>query len=144
LQLTSLIAIGKERVVFKSRLFWGVTNLVANYFLILNFGGLGAIIGTNVANACACATEEYFARKYIGRSINYFSTLRIAVIVAGAGYCSYLIMNNIGLEIGSVAQLLIAAGIYSTIVIGAYLVFRVSEAINVFGRIGRVLRSAPR
>lgn len=141
LQLTSLIAIGKERLVFKSRLFWGITNLIANYFLILHFGGLGAIIGTNLANASACMTEEYFARKYIGPSVNYLSTFRITLIVTIAAYSSYLIMNSISLEIGSMAKLLIAAGLYSSIVIGAYLLFRIPEAKNVFMRIGKVFRS---
>ncbi len=140
LQLTSLVAIGKERLVFKNRLFWGVVNLVANYFLIIHLAGLGAIIGTNVANACACMTEEYLARKYIGASMNYLSTLRIAVIVIASAFIAYEMMNHILVDAESLIRLLAAAGVYSFLVVGSYLVFRVPEAKSVFVRIGNILQ----
>src|SRR5205823_1947805 len=68
MQITSLVVIGKERLVFVNRLCWGVANLVVNYFLIIHFGGLGVIIGTQVANAGAVIVECIFASKWIGSS----------------------------------------------------------------------------
>lgn len=80
LPITSLVAIGKPRLVLVSRITWGCTNVLANLILIKYYGVVGAIIGTNASNMLACATEDYFAKKYIGTSVRYLSMLRIVFL----------------------------------------------------------------
>src|SRR5207244_1351785 len=81
MQITSLVVIGKERLVFKNRLVWGITNLIANYFLIQRFGAIGAMVGSQVSNLGACATESIIATHFIGQSFQLKRVTAILLIV---------------------------------------------------------------
>ena len=92
MQITSLVAIGKERVVFRNRLIWGVINIIANFFLIRTYGALGAIIGTQFTNAFACGTEAYLARSLIGNSISLFRKFLVMFLAGVSGAAGYYIV----------------------------------------------------
>jgi O-antigen/teichoic acid export membrane protein len=127
MQITSLVAIGKERLVFKNRLSWGIGNIILNIFLIYFFGAMGALIGTQYCNAGACATESGFASKLIGKSMSYQSSLRLFLIAVVAAVIPYEIsemMPNLPL----ILHVAIGAVIDILLVIGMYLAFRVPEA----------------
>ncbi len=89
MHITSLVAIGKERTVFVNRLCWGLLNLGANYFLIQSYGGLGAMIGTQFANAGACATESIITARWIGQSLQPIRSLAILSIVTVSVLVTY-------------------------------------------------------
>ncbi len=135
MQITSLVAIGKERLVFRNRLFWGITNVAANFFLIRAYGGLGAIIGTQFANAFACGSESYFAGKLIDTSFDFFGTFRIIAISAVSVALVYYLLQLTGNEdsylLNSVISLL-AMGILTA---GLYILLKVPEATKVWHRI---------
>jgi O-antigen/teichoic acid export membrane protein len=135
MQITSLVVIGKERVVFLNRLCWGILNLVGNYFLILHFGGLGAIIGTQVANAGAVIVEGIFARRWIGSSFDASRTVIILSIASLAVATGYSLSTY---ALASLPALLRfgASGILTGLVtIALYLLFRVREAKSVITRL---------
>jgi O-antigen/teichoic acid export membrane protein len=112
LPITSLVAIGKPRLVLYSRISWGSINLVGNFFLIKYYGVVGAIIGTNVCNMLACATEDHFARKYIGNSIRYMSMLRIVVLTSLSACCIWYLDDMLFLSLSTLFRLGISAVIY--------------------------------
>jgi O-antigen/teichoic acid export membrane protein len=141
MQITSLVAIGKERLVFRNRLFWGITNVTANIFLIRAFGGLGAVIGTHFSNAFACGSESYFARKHIGNfAVNSISTIRILLIAGVSTLASYALMGWIGSDespiIATAISLLVSASLTALL----YYVFKVQEAKKVLMRIQMLFR----
>jgi O-antigen/teichoic acid export membrane protein len=142
MQITSLVVIGKERAVFVNRLCWGILNLVGNYFLIIHFGGLGAIIGTQVANAGAVIVEGILARRWIGSSFDLRRTLAIlsvALIAVLAGYG----ITTTTLTALPVFPRFIAAGIVTaSITVALYLLLRVPEAKSVIARIRGLLVTA--
>ena len=135
MQITSLVAIGKERLVFRNRLFWGITNVAANFFLIRSYGGLGAIIGTQFANAFSCGTESYFARKLIGASFDLLGTLRIMIISAVSVTCGYYLVQMIGDESAYLFNSIISILITGTITAFLYVLLKVPEAKKVWHRI---------
>ncbi len=135
MQVTSLVAIGKERLVFRNRLFWGITNVAANFFLIRSYGGLGAIIGTQFANAFACGSESYFAGKIIDTSFDFFGTFRIIVISAVSVALVYYLIQLTGNEssylINSVISLISMGAITSCF----YILLKIPEAKKVWHRL---------
>ena len=135
MQITSLVVIGKERLVFRNRLFWGITNIAANFFLIKSYGGLGAIIGTQFANAFSCGTESYFAKRMIGASFDFFGTLRIiaiSVVAVGCGYYIVQMIDNEGAYVFNSIISLLAAGIITACL---YALLKVPEAKKVWDRL---------
>jgi O-antigen/teichoic acid export membrane protein len=135
MHVTTLVAIGKERVVFVNRLCWGLLNLVANYFLIKSYGGLGAIIGTQCANAGACATESFFSTRWIGQSLRPFRSLAILSIVTVSVLLTYLTGEVLPLHLAPVFRLMALAVVMALLTIGGYLSFRIPEASKVLGKI---------
>lgn len=135
MQITSLVVIGKERVVFLNRLCWGILNLVANYFLILHYGGLGAIIGTQVANAGAVIIEGVLARRWIGSSFDVTRTISILAIAAIAVLAGYELttMTLSGLPV--LLRFSFSAIVTGIITLALYLLFRVPEAKSVIARL---------
>lgn len=126
MQITSLVAIGKERLVFKNRLSWGVGNIILNIFLIYFFGGIGALIGTQYCNAGTCATESLFASRLIGKAMNYISALRIFIISVVAAVTPYLLGDLIP-SLSPLLHISIGAVIDTLLVVGMYLLFKVPE-----------------
>jgi O-antigen/teichoic acid export membrane protein len=135
MHVTSLVAIGKERVVFVNRLSWGLLNLVVNYFLIQSYGGLGAMIGTQCANAGSCATESFFTTRWIGQSLQPARTAAILVIVIASVLITYFAISTFGAGIPVVLRLL-AAGILMALLTGTgYAIFKIPEARKAFDKI---------
>jgi O-antigen/teichoic acid export membrane protein len=135
MHITSLVVIGKQRVVFVNRLCWGLLNLVANYFLIQSYGGLGAMIGTQFANAGACATESIFTARWIGQSLQPIRSLAILSIVTVSVLLTYLAACLLPPTIAPIIKLFIAALSMAILSIGGYTLFRIPEALNVLRKI---------
>ncbi len=135
MHITSLVAIGKERVVFVNRLSWGLLNLIVNYFLILSFGGLGAMIGTQCANAGACATESILTTRWIGQSLRPWRSMAILAIVTMSILITYFIVSQIPPSLAPLLRLLIAAASMAFLTAGGYALFRIPEARKVFGKL---------
>ena len=140
MQVTSLVVIGKERAVFANRLTWGLLNLVANYFLIKSYGGLGAMIGTQVANAGACMVESYLAKKWIGPSFSLVRSARILIIVGIAAIITYSGVNLLPSTTPLLLRLLIGGFGMATLTGAGYILFKVPEAKKVFDRLLGLLR----
>jgi O-antigen/teichoic acid export membrane protein len=135
MQVTSLVAIGKERLVFRNRLFWGITNILANFFLIRLYGGMGAIIGTQFANAFACGTESYFAKKIIARSFDFFGTIRIIIISAISVTIVYYIIQSLGGGFGNIFNAVLSAFTTAVVITSLYALLGVPEAKKVWKRV---------
>jgi O-antigen/teichoic acid export membrane protein len=140
MQITTLVAIGKERLVFRNRLFWGIINLGANYFLIRSFGGLGAIIGTQLANAFACGTEYYYSHKFVGGSFDLFGTFRILTISIVSVFGSYLLLQLVGTNGSNYSNSILSAFFMTLTVLSFYHFFRVPEAQKVWNRVRSLFR----
>ncbi len=135
MQVTSLVVIGKERVVFVNRLSWGIANLIVNYFLIIQFGGLGAMIGTQAANLGVVATESIFASRWIGQSLRPW---RSAAIVAIGGAClavTYYGITFMGGALAPVLRLCAAVTAMGLLTLLCYALFRIPEARHAWGKI---------
>jgi O-antigen/teichoic acid export membrane protein len=144
MQVTSLVVIGKERVVFANRLAWGILNLIANYFLIRRWGGLGAMIGTQVSNSAACITESFLARKWIGPSFNPRRTASIVAIVAASTGLSYLVaIDLLPEDVPQLLRLLIAGGVMATATLAGYKVFRIPDAQKVLDKMRSLRGKTP-
>ncbi len=139
MHITSLVVIGKERIVFVNRLSWGLLNLVANYFLIQSYGGLGAMIGTQCANAGACATESFLTARWIGQSLQPIRSLAILSVVAVSVLLTYFITTLLPPTLAPLLTLLVAALSMAVFTISGYALFRIPEAFKVFGKIRSLL-----
>ncbi len=135
MNITSLVAIRKERVVFLNRLTWGALNLIANYFLIRSYGGFGAMIGTQCANTGACATESFFTARWIGQSLQPIRSLAILSIVSICVSLTYFADGFIPLTFSPLLRLLSLGIIMAVLTLTSYILFRIPEAKNVMGRI---------
>ncbi len=140
MQITSLASIGKPKLVFRSRLFWGITNLTANFFLIQSFGAMGAIIGSQFSNAFACGTEGYFAGKIIGNAFDPLATLRIMLISATSGFIAYFIILNLGFEKEWIFNTVVGGIICAALTMLFYYILKVPEAHAVWKRLQAFLR----
>jgi len=139
MQITSLVAIGKERIVFKNRLSWGIINLVGNYFLIRQWGALGALIGTQFCNAGACATESYFAGKFIGSTFKLDTLLKIAVLSIVPAYLGYLAAHTLIPDLPLI-QCAVGGAISLGGSLGLYILLQIPEAGKVIERVKRLLK----
>jgi O-antigen/teichoic acid export membrane protein len=135
MHITSLVVIGKQRVVFVNRLCWGLLNLIANYFLIQSYGGLGAMIGTQFANAGACATESILTARWIGQSLQPIRSLAILSIVTVSVFLTYLVTGFLSPTTAPIIKLILAALSMAILTIGGYTIFRIPEALNVLKKI---------
>lgn len=139
LPITSLVAIGKPRLVLYSRITWGVVNLVGNFFMIKYYGVIGAIIGTNACNMLACATEDYFARKYIGKSIRYLSMLRIIGVTSiCAGFIWYFDQKLL-ISLSSLMRLGISTVLYFSVIYVFFRILKLPEFVYLQSRIRSVV-----
>jgi O-antigen/teichoic acid export membrane protein len=135
MHVTSLVVIGKERVVFVNRLSWGVLNLVANYFLIQKYGGLGAMIGTQTANCGVCVTESILTARWIGQSFQLTRTASILAVVTTSVLITYFSINLLGGQIPVLLRLIIAGILMALITGGGYTIFKIPEARKAFEKI---------
>ncbi len=142
MQITSLVAIGKERLVFRNRLFWGITNIIANFFLIRFYGGMGAIIGTQFANAFACGTESYFSGKLIEPSFDLFGTLRIALISTISVLGGYYLLSAVGSDGAYIMNTIISAFFVVITVSGFYFLLKIPEAEKIWLRLKGLFRQS--
>lgn len=139
LPITSLVAIGKPRLVLYSRIAWGVINLVGNFFLIKYYGVIGAIIGTNACNMLACATEDYFARKYIGNSIKYISMLRIVALTSISACFIWYLDDTLFLSLPTLIRLGVSAGVYFLVTYLLFWILKLPEFVYFQTRLRSVI-----
>ncbi|MFI5201322.1 MAG: polysaccharide biosynthesis C-terminal domain-containing protein, partial [Candidatus Kapaibacterium sp.] len=135
MQVTSLVVIGKERVVFVNRLAWGLLNLIANYFLIQRYGGLGAMIGTQTAGVCVIATESILAARWIGQSLRPMRSVPIIAIAAASALLTYYGVGFLSTTIPAVIRLLAAGAGMAFLTLGGYAIFHIPEARKAYGKI---------
>jgi len=132
--ITSLVTIGKERMVFRYRLFWGATNLIVNYFLILHYGALGALFGTQLANLAACVTESIKARSLIGSAFDARNTLAVASIATVSAAFAYYLIDLLTPSLALFWQLAFGSILSIGSCLLLYYVFRLRSARGVFDR----------
>jgi O-antigen/teichoic acid export membrane protein len=135
LNITTLLAIGKQQLSLKNRFVWAVVIVVANYFLIRSYGALGAMLGTNWINTFACATEWYIARKYVGSVGKFSSGLKISAISIAAAIGIFELMKLIDLRQGPVTELAVAGPLFFLVVFGLFYLFRLPETNVVLTRL---------
>ncbi|HET6401997.1 MAG TPA: oligosaccharide flippase family protein [Candidatus Kapabacteria bacterium] len=135
MQVTSLVVIGKERFVFVNRLAWGILNLVVNYFLILHYGGLGAMIGTQAANLGVVATESFAASRWIGPCLRLWRSAAILAIAAGSTLVTYFGSSFLGAAIPSLVRLILTGICMALLIIAGYTLFRIPEARKAWSKI---------
>ncbi len=140
--ITSLVTIGKERLVFRYRLMWGLANLVANYFLILNFGALGALFGTQIANLGACFTESILARKFIGSSFDAKAAASLSVIATISGALGYLAAEASTTMLPLIGQIIVGAIAAFGSCVLLYYFLRIQAARRVYDRLQRFFTPA--
>jgi O-antigen/teichoic acid export membrane protein len=139
MQITSLVAIGKERIVFKNRLVWGMTNLIVNFFLIKRFGAMGAIVGTNISNMCACATESIIASHYIGQSFQPKRVASILVLVGTSVAISAGVSSLFPATWLPVVRFILSGVLSAGLILLGYTVFRIPEAQKVLHKFKSLL-----
>lgn len=137
MHVTSLVVIGKERLVFKIRLVWGIVNLVTNYFLIVNYGAIGALIGTQVCNMTACATEGYFADRLIGVARDYSAIAKVFLASFGAAALSLVAVSYVSSDV--YLQTLLGAFLTATLYLGFAKGLNIREAHSLLQRLRQLL-----
>jgi O-antigen/teichoic acid export membrane protein len=135
MQVTSLVAIRKERLVFRNRLFWGITNILVNIFLIKYYGGLGAIVGTQFSNTFSCGAEAFFTRQHIGKSLDIIGLLRIIFISSLSVTAAYFLTTFIISNGPPMIYVLVSGLLMVSSVFLLYYIFRVPEAGKVWQRL---------
>ncbi len=135
MHVTSLVVIGKERFVFMNRLGWGIVNLVANYFLIQSYGGLGAIIGTQASNMAAIVLEGIVAARWIGQSFQFGRTLAILGVVLTSTILTYYGVQLLAPSMPAIVRLIVAGLIMAALTMGGYTLFRIPEAKTAWRKI---------
>ncbi|HET6511339.1 MAG TPA: polysaccharide biosynthesis C-terminal domain-containing protein, partial [Candidatus Kapabacteria bacterium] len=141
MHVTSLVSIGKQRSVFKIRLFWGLANLVGNYFLILSLGALGAVLGTQLANLGACAVESYVADKHIGSSRDHKAIVTVLAVALASVAIPWAVLQAV--EIGAL-QSLIAGGVISLMLyLGISVLFKLSDVLHILDRLSVAFLKKP-
>jgi len=139
MQITSLVSIGKERLVFKNRLVWGITNLIANFFLIKRFGAMGAIIGTNISNMGACATESIIASHYIGQSFQLKRVTSILLVVGTSVAISAGVSSQFPVTWLPIVRFILSGILSAGLILLGYTVFRIPEARKVLDKFKSLL-----
>ena len=118
-------------------------NIIVNFFFASRtYGGFGAIIGTQFANACACGTESYFAHKLIGGSFDFFGTLRIIAISCISVLGGYYLMRIIGPEGSYVSNVIISTLFAGLVTAAFYALLKIPEAKKVWQRIQGLFRQS--
>ncbi len=141
MHVTSLVSIGRQRTVFNVRLAWGLVNLIANYFLIIWLGAIGALLGTQLANLGACATEGIIADRQIGgsRDLTAVSSIvlisLIAVIIPGLAI-TYL-------DLGDLLSLLFGGILSVSAYLSLAILLRVDAVIQVLNRLSQAFLHRP-
>ncbi|HEY6171827.1 MAG TPA: polysaccharide biosynthesis C-terminal domain-containing protein, partial [Candidatus Kapabacteria bacterium] len=121
------------------RITWGVINLVGNFFLIKYYGVIGAIIGTNTCNMLACATEDYFARKYIGNSIRYVSMLRIVALTSISAVFIWYLDQTLLFSLPTLLRLAVSAVIYFLVTYVLFWILKLPEFVYFQTRLRSVI-----
>jgi O-antigen/teichoic acid export membrane protein len=140
-QITTLITVGKERLVLRYRLAWAVVNVVANYFLIQRFGAMGALFGTQLSNIGACGCEYFFAKRYVGSASDWKNSLVVIAISSGCAWVAYSIVNSFAGGLGLFWQLAFGSMLSLGGVVFCYAVLRVDAAHRIFLKIRGTLFS---
>lgn len=131
MHITSLVAVGKERWVFGNRLGWGVLNLVLNYFLITYYGGIGAMVGTQVCNTGACITEGWYARRFIGPAMSAQRVVPILAVASASVALAYGVLSFVPISVPALVRLAIAGLVTLAFCLTGYVVFKLPDARRV-------------
>jgi O-antigen/teichoic acid export membrane protein len=135
--LTALVAAGKQVTVFRIRLAYGAINLLANYFLILHYGALGAVIGTQVSNCAACLTESVIANRRLGIAQRSQLTLKLISCSFFSAAIPWFVFSQLGthpyINLGCGAAVTVAIYLAT-----AYLL-KIAEVQEIAGRIRHAL-----
>lgn len=139
MHITSLVAIGKERWVFRNRLKWGLVNLALNFFLIRQWGGLGAIIGTQICNTAACVNESWYANRVIGGSMSLQRVAPVILVAIVSVGVSYWINQAFLTAAAPLLQLLCAGLVTAILTLLAYWLLRLPDALRVLQKARHIL-----
>jgi O-antigen/teichoic acid export membrane protein len=140
MSITSLVAIGEQKLVFRIRLACGLVNLPLNLLLITSYGAMGAVIGTQLCNTAACLLEAMAANKRIGSAIDLTGVFSVYVIAIASSLISYSICEVSGaFAFAPIALVLFAGTITATLVIISYHLLKVRIAQDALQRIYQLL-----
>ncbi|HET6512414.1 MAG TPA: polysaccharide biosynthesis C-terminal domain-containing protein [Candidatus Kapabacteria bacterium] len=142
MSITSLVAIGEQKTVFRIRLVFGLINLPLNLLLISSYGALGAVIGTQLCNTGACAAEAFIATRKIGHAIDYTGVLSVYGISIAASLLAYLVCQALGAFNWQAIPLVIFTGTITALaVIVSYHIFHVRIAQDTLHRVYQLFHS---
>jgi O-antigen/teichoic acid export membrane protein len=139
MHITSLVAVGKERWVFTNRLCWGVVNLVINYFLITYYGGIGAMIGTQLCNTCACIAEGWYAKRIIGPAMSAQRVLPILLISAVSVALAFGVLAFVPVSVPALVRVAIAGLVTLAFCVAGYIAFKIPDARRVLEKARSIL-----
>jgi O-antigen/teichoic acid export membrane protein len=140
MSITSLVAIGEQRLVFRIRLVCGLINLPLNLLLISSYGAMGAVIGTQLCNTAACMLEAFAANKRIGLAIDYNGIFAVYAIAIAASAIAYVICDVSGaFGFAPIPLVLFAGSIAATLVVLSYQMLKVRIAQDALQRIYQLL-----
>ena len=106
LNITLLNVINRERVVLVNRCLWGGVNLIANLYLIPNYGVFAAILTTRACNLSAVCVEYILVQRAIHAGYN-FRWLSIATGAACLGLAGIVFLPG-----GSLANCMIGGLVF--------------------------------
>lgn len=141
MHVTSLVSVGRQKTVFRVRLVWGALNLIGNYLLIVNFGALGALIGTQVANLGACAIESVIADRLIGSSKEWNIIAKVIIISALSTVLPWFVLSLV--DIAPVVKLAAASIITLVGYFGLSRVFSLQDVNDIFTRLAETFLKRP-
>jgi O-antigen/teichoic acid export membrane protein len=140
MSITSLVAIGEQKLVFRIRLACGMINLPLNLMLITQYGAMGAVIGTQLCNTAACLLEAIAANRRIGLAIDFNGVIAVYVIAMASALASYGICEFVGaFSFAPLPLVLVAGSIAATLVILSYQLLKVRIAQDALNRIFQLL-----
>lgn len=89
-----LIPYHKEKYYISSVINGACVNLIANWVLIPHIGALGAVIGTLLAEFCACFSQLFTIRKMINLKHTYYRCMFYCIF----GLCMFVLVRVVALS----------------------------------------------
>lgn len=123
LSITALLnGQGKTGFMLRMAVTTGLIGFPLGYILIMNFGVLGLIATTLVANVPSIIMGLFYVRKTFGATIDWASSIRIIISSAISGAITYFIVT--ALMFPAWIRLLLGVGLFTAVLVPALLLTR--------------------
>lgn len=131
-----IIPMERDKVYIFSVSIGAIVNLIANYFFIPLYQGLGAVLGTVLAEAVVCLIQIFMTRDVV----KYGKYLKYTVISCFFGEIMYIILKKISIQnafLNIIVSMFVGAMIYS-LLCGIYFIkFEGFSVKNIIKKIRR-------